>query len=149
MNARAQAGFTLVEAAVATAIVAIAAGGALYAFASFARYGSHVDGPHRAAAVRLANRTLRAAEDAWKYGSPGLSPAGTQTVADPYPASVTAKLSGVTPNTATLTVTVRYTPDPSRDDGVVRLSSVLESQAPPPGSTLTQPGLIPAPATTP
>lgn len=149
MNARAQAGFTLVEAAVATAIVAIAAGGALYAFAAFARNGAHVDGPHRAAAMRLANRTLRAAEDAWKYGSPGIAPAGTGIVTDPYPASITAKLSGVTPASATLAVTVRYTPDPSRDGGVVRLTAALESQAPPPGSTLTQPGLVPAPAITP
>jgi hypothetical protein len=44
-------------------------------------------------------------------------------------------------------VTVRYTPEPGRDDpGIVTLASQVDSKAPLPGSQLSRPGLIPQPS---
>lgn len=153
MKHAAQAGFSLVEALVAAGIVALACSAWLGACAAFARYAAHPISPVRAAAALLAEQTLRVAQDAWKYGSPGAAPSGTwrrsidvdTPGASPVPApvGVTATLSG-----GALEVTVRYTPDPLRpdDSGEVTMSGTLLPRAPLPGSALQAPGLIPAPS---
>jgi hypothetical protein len=147
----------LLEAIVALAIVAVAAGAWLSAGGAFARFSTHQASPVRAAAQLLAEQTLHVAQDAWKYGSLGSFPSGTwqTTVApnapDAAPASApvtvetTVASSGQTANIA---VTVQYTPDPKHpgDSGTVSLNGTLMVKAPAPGATLVRPALIPQPS---
>jgi hypothetical protein len=147
----------LLEAMLAVAIVAVATGAWLSASGAFARFSTHQVSPVRAAADLLAEQTLRVAQDAWKYGSPGTAPSGTWQTAVPLnapdaaptsaPVAVTASIvsSG---ETADITVTVQYTPDPARPDdpGTVSLNGTLAVKAPTPGTHLVQPALIPQPS---
>lgn len=147
----------LLEAVLAAAIVAFATGAWLSASSAFARFSTHQASPVRSAAQALAQQTLRVAQDAWKYGSPGTVPSGSwQTgvalnapgaaaAAAPVTVSASVASSG---QTADITVTVRYTPDPQHrgDSGVVSLNGSLSVKAPPPGARLLQPGLIPEPS---
>lgn len=145
MKLRFQSGVTLLEAAVCAGVVAIAAGTALFAVASFGRHIAQPGGSARMAALVAAQQTLRVAQDAWKYGPPGGAPSGSQTIA--LPATVTTAVdTGTSP--ARITVTVRYTPEPGRngDSGVVELTGELSAKAPLPGSHVERPGLIPLPA---
>lgn len=151
MKGRRQSGITLVETAVAAGIIAIALGGTLFALAQFGRYVRQQGGPARTAALVAAQQTLRVAQDAWKYGSPGSAPSGTQTIALPIneaavaPATITTTVAG-SATSAQITVTVRYTPEPGRNDsGVVTLSGQLAVKAPLPGSHIDRPGLVPLP----
>ena len=145
MSLRRQSGITLVETAVAAAIVAIALGGAVAAMAMFGKYVAQTDSPARRASLLLAQQTLRVAQNAWKYGSPGAAPSGTQIATLPN-ASVTTSIAG-SGTSAQITVTVRYTPDPAHaDSGVVSISGQLTAKAPLPGSELDRPGLVPLPA---
>jgi type II secretory pathway pseudopilin PulG len=133
----------ILEGAVAAAILAIAAGAALYALSSFGKYVAQQNSPQRKAALLLAQQTLRMAQNAWKYGSPGSAPAGTQTTGF---ASVSTSLSGGGA-TAQLSVTVRYTPAPEHDDsGTVTISGELSAKAPRPGTQIDHPGLVPLPS---
>lgn len=152
MNLRPQSGLTLVEVALAAGIVAIGVGGALFAIAAFGKYVAQQAGPARSAALISAQQTLRVAQDAWKYGSPGSAPAGTEATTLPLsaatsaPATITTALSR-NGSSAYVTVTVHYTPEPGRsgDSGVVRVSGEVSQKAPIPGAQLQEPGLIPAP----
>lgn len=145
MSLRVQSGVTLLEAAVCAGIVAIAAGTALFAVASFGRHLAQPGGAARMAALLAAQQTLRVAQDAWKYGSPGGAPSGSQIIA--LPATVTTAVDAST-SPARITVTVHYTPEPGRngDSGVVELTGELSAKAPLPGSRVQRPGLIPLPA---
>ncbi|HKU67105.1 MAG TPA: hypothetical protein VJP85_04940 [Candidatus Baltobacteraceae bacterium] len=153
MSSRFQSGVTLVETAVAAAIVAIALGTALWAVVAFARHVAQQGGPARTAALVVAQQTLRVAQDAWKYGSPGSAPSGSQSITLPRsaattaPATLTTTVSAST-SPALVTVTVRYTPEPGRagDPGVVSVSGELDAKAPLPGSQVNRPGLVPLPS---
>jgi prepilin-type N-terminal cleavage/methylation domain-containing protein len=153
-----QRGFTLIETMIATAVVAIAIGGLVLAMAGFGRFSTHQAGPVRSAAMQLAEQTLRVAQDAWKYGSPGNAPSGSWQTAVPLaipgsgattaPVTVTASIANMTAQSAQLTVTVQYTPDANHadDPGSVSLSGQTEVKAPVPGATVLEPALIPQPS---
>ncbi len=148
----AQSGITLVETVVAVAIVAVVVGGVLFAVGAFGKYVSQQGGPGERAALSDAQQTLRLAQNAWKYGSPGNAPSGSQSVIVPLstqtsaPATVTTTLSAGA-SSAQIQVTVRYTPQPGRrDPGIITLTSDVDVKAPLPGSQVNRPGLIPQPA---
>lgn len=142
-----QQGFSLIEAMVATAVVAVSVGAMLFALGAFAKFGAHQAGPNREAATLYAQQTLRIAQDVWKYGPQNGVPSGTTRITTPISATVTAALTGIDQDSATMTVTVAYTPDPNHGDpGIVSMNGVLEAQAPIPGSRLVRPGLIPLPS---
>jgi prepilin-type N-terminal cleavage/methylation domain-containing protein len=156
MKMQRQRGFTLLESAIAAAIICLAAGALLSAMAEFGRFSSHQAGPVRAAATLLAEQTLRVAENAWKYGSPGDAPVGTIETTVPVlgpngatsaPVSVQTQISSASPASAQIVVTVLYTPEPDRvrDSGDVTLSGDLQMQSPLPGSTIAPASLIPQP----
>lgn len=149
---RAQSGITLIETAVAAGILAVAVGGALFAIAQFGKFVRQQGGPARTAALIRAQQTLHIAQNAWKYGSPGTAPSGTQIIALAYnktatePATITTAIAGGG-TSAQITVTVRYTPEPGRNDpGVVTISGELTAKAPLPGSQINRPGLVPLPS---
>ena len=135
----------LLEALVAVAIAALAAGASLWALAGFGKHLAQPGGAARSAALALAQQTLRVAQDAWKYGSPGSAPAGTQAVA--LPGTITTAISSASAP-AQILVTVRYTPQPGRsgDTGVVSVSGAVDVKAPLPGSSVYRPGLVPLPS---
>lgn len=152
MKDRAQSGITLIETALAAAIIVVAVGGALFAIASFGKHLREQGGPEHVAALIAAQQTLRIAQDAWKYGSPGSAPAGSQSVSLPLnkataqPATITTT---IVPNgaSAQITVTVQYTPEPGRhDSGIVTVRGQLVAKAPLPGSQIDRPGLVPLPS---
>lgn len=157
MRAGSQSGFSLIEAIFAAAIVAVAAGAWLSAVNGVAHFATHQVSPLRNSATVLAEQTLRIAQDAWKYGSPGAAPAGTWQTnlplivpgapATSVPVSVNAAIV-TTGQRADLVVTVRYTPDAGAtgDDGVVALRGALSVKAPAPDSRIVRPGLIPQPS---
>ncbi len=157
----AQRGFTLVESAVAVAVVAIAAGAVLSAMGEFARFSSQQAGPVRSAATLLAEQTLRVAENAWKYGSPGGTPSGsTQTAvslllpngaATSAPVTLRTSVTSATTTSGQISVTVLYTPDPDRlqDTGNITLSANVQVKAPLPASTVAPAALIAQPANAP
>lgn len=147
----------LLEALFAVAVVAVAGGAWLSASGAFARFSTHQASPVRAAAQVLAEQTLRVAQDTWKYGSPGSAPSGSWSTAlavnaaNAAPTSVPAGVRtsiAASGQSANLTVTVTYTPDPQHPDdtGSVTLSGVLDVKAPAPGSTLVAPALVPQPS---
>lgn len=142
----------LIEAAVAAAIVAAVVGGAFFAINSFGKYIAQQGGPARRAALVAAQQTLRLAQNAWKYGSPGTAPSGSQTVTIPLSTQTSAPATiatTLTPggNSAQIQVTVRYTPEPGRNDsGVVTMTAQVDVKAPLPGSQVNRPGLIPQPS---
>lgn len=158
MNHRAQAGFTLLEAAISSAIVALVAGGSLFAISSFGRFTANQAGPVRKAALLLADQTLRVAQDAWKYGSPGNAPSGSTIAQVPVafpnatpssaPVTVSTTISSITATDAQITVQVRYTPDPGHpaDSGTISVSGAATVRAPVPGSQLISPNAIPEPS---
>lgn len=152
MRLEGESGLTLVETVVAAAIVAVAAGGALYAIASFGKFARQQGGPARMAALAVAQQTLRIAQNAWKYGSPGDAPSGVQTIALPLNRATTAPASVTTSvvsdgTSAQIAVTVRYTPEPGRSDsGLISVSGELSVKAPLPGSQVARPGLVPLPS---
>ncbi|HEY8296928.1 MAG TPA: prepilin-type N-terminal cleavage/methylation domain-containing protein [Candidatus Baltobacteraceae bacterium] len=164
---RSQRGFTLVEAAVSVALVAIAAGGALWALAAFGKYGTHQAGPHRTAALAFARSLVGVAQDAWKYGQPGISPSGSWQTALPLavpdappttmPVAITAAYrqlqtpdpAGIDPTlpSAEVTITLTYPPDPDHaDSGSVSQRATLHVRAPAPGTRIAPAGLVPEPA---
>lgn len=143
MSLRTQSGFTLLESVVAAALLAITLGGVFYALASFGRHVAWQIAPQRRAASVLARQTLHVAQDAWKYGSPGSAPSGTQD-------GVTTTIA---PNgdSATISVAVRYTPEPGgrSDGGIVTVSGEVEQRSPLPGSTIERPGTVALPSAAP
>lgn len=105
------------------------------------------------AALIIAQQELRIAQNAWKYGSPGIAPSGSETIALAVSASTTARATMSTTisgggTSAQLTVTVQYTPEPDRngDTGVVSVTGEVAEKAPLPGSQVNKPGLIPMPS---
>lgn len=145
MNSGPQSGFSLIEAVIAAAIAAVAAGAWLSAVNAFGRFAAHQASPARSAALLLAEQTLRVAQDAWKYGSPGNAPSGTWTAAGPF--TVQTVLAGGAVS-SDITVNVSYTPDPLRsaDTGSVTLHGTLSVKAPLPGTRIVRPALIPQPS---
>jgi hypothetical protein len=105
------------------------------------------------AAVATAQQSLRVAQNAWKYGSPGSAPSGSRQITLALnatanePATLTTSIGGST-SPAQITVTVRYTPEPGRagDSGIVSVSGEVDVKAPLPGSQVVRPGLIPLPS---
>jgi hypothetical protein len=158
MKRSGQSGITLIETAVSAAVLAIGIGGLLFAVNAFARFVTHQPGPARAAALRIADQTLRIAQDAWKYGAPGGTIAGTATVAVPLaipsasPASIPVQIETTEESSsssgAQITVTVSFTPDPGRpaEGSSVGTSGTVGIKAPAPGSHLDGPALIPQPS---
>lgn len=155
MGVRAQQGFTLIESVVAAAVAAVAICALFGAIGEFGRFASHQAGPVRSAATLLAERTLRVAQDAWKYGSPGSAPAGAALSTIPLnapngartaPVSVTTSVTGSV-GSAQISVTVLYTPDPDhpQDPGSVTVSGEARVKAPLPGSTVAPASLVPQP----
>jgi type II secretory pathway pseudopilin PulG len=152
---------TLIESVVAAAVLAIATIAFLCAIGEFGRFTSHQAGAVRSAATALAEQTLRVAQDAWKYGSPGSGPAGTFQTSVPLnvpggapasaPVSVTTNVGSGGAGSAQIDVTVLYTPDPDhmQDSGSVSLSGEAQVKAPLPGSTVAPAALIPQPANAP
>ncbi|HET6895981.1 MAG TPA: prepilin-type N-terminal cleavage/methylation domain-containing protein [Candidatus Baltobacteraceae bacterium] len=147
MRLRRQSGITLVETAVAVAIATVVVAGAFFAIATVAKHMAQQGGPARMRAMVIAQQTLRVAQNAWKYGSPGTAPAGTQSISS---GTVTTTITGST-SPAQITVTVQYTPEPGRsgDSGVVSVSGAVDEKAPLPGSQVDRPGLIPLPSSAP
>lgn len=148
-----QSGITLVETVIAAGIVAVAVGGVLLALTAVGKYVRRQGGPARMAALVSAQQTLRIAQNAWKYGSPGGAPAGSETIALPINAATTAPATITTAvassgTSAQITVTVQYTPEPGRsnDTGVVTVSGQVAVKAPLPGSHVDRPGLVPLPS---
>lgn len=148
-----QSGFSLLETLVAAALLAVATVGVLYTVAVLGKHVAQQGGPARMAALVVAQQTLRVAQDAWKYGSPGSAPSGSQSITLPMndaasaPAMLTTTVSG-SASLAQVTVTVQYTPEPGRtgDSGIVSVSGEVIQKAPLPGSQLSKPGLIPLPS---
>ena len=146
-----QRGFALLEAIAVLAITSLCAGALLLAVLASASIGL-APGRNRTAAALLAAQTLRGAENAWKYGSPGNAPAG------PVPASMLVPGSGAVPVTisseiasqsadgATISVTVSYPPERAGDSGAITVTGALRVKAPLPGSQIERPGFIPQPA---
>jgi type II secretory pathway pseudopilin PulG len=133
----------ILEAAVVATILAIAAVAALSAIATFGKYVARQDSQQRKAALLLAQQTLRIAQNAWKYGSPGTAPAGTQSTGA---ATISTAISG-SGASQQITVTVRYTPAPEHNDsGTVSISGALSVKAPLPGTRVDRPGLVPLPS---
>jgi len=147
-----QRGFVLLEAIAIVAIVSICAGALLLAISAAAKL-SAPPGRYRTAAALLAAQTLRAAENAWKYGSPGEAPSGSAPASMTVPGSsvpvavtISSAISSETADGAAIEVTVSYPPGQSGDSGTLILSGALRAKAPLPGSQLERPGLIPQPA---
>lgn len=138
-------------------IIAVCAGTLVLAISGFVKFGSHAVGRNRAAALLFAEQTVRVAENAWKYGTPGSAPSGSAQVALPVaipssipttiPATVTSTLSSAASTGATITVTVLYTPGPehSGDSGNVTLTGALTVKAPLPGAQVERPGFVAQP----
>lgn len=143
----------LIEAIVAAAIVTVVSAAVFWAVASFGKHVAQQGGPARTAALLVAEQTLRVAQDAWKYGSPGSAPSGSQSITLPLrsatsaPATITTAISASTSPTQ-ISVTVNYTPEPGRngDTGVVTVTGQVDVKAPLPGSQVNRPGLIPLPS---
>ena len=155
---RSQRAFSLIETLVAVALVTIAVAGSILSMGAFGRFSTHQAGPVRSAAMLLAEQTLRVAQDAWKYGSPGMAPSGTWQTAVPLhipgaspttaPVSVTTSISNAGAQGAHVKVDVQYTPDGQRssDSGLVSISAQAQVEAPVPGATLLDPSLVPQPS---
>jgi hypothetical protein len=126
----------------------VAAGTVFWALAAFGKHLAAQNGAARTSALHVAQQTLRIAQNAWKYGSPGNAPAGVQSISLPGTIATTVNASAIP---AQITVTVTYTPEPGRsgDSGVVSVSGVLEAKAPLPGSQVDRPGLVALPSSAP
>ncbi|HET9393048.1 MAG TPA: type II secretion system protein [Candidatus Rubrimentiphilum sp.] len=154
---KSQAGFALLEVLAVIGIFAVCAGTLILAISGFAKFGSHAVGRNHAAALVFAEQTLRVAENAWKYGTPGAAPSGSAQVAIPVavpssapttiPVTVTSTLSNASSTGATIAVTVLYTPDPEHpgDSGIVTLNGTLNVKAPLPGAQVQRPGFVAQP----
>jgi prepilin-type N-terminal cleavage/methylation domain-containing protein len=150
-----QRGFALLEALAVLAIVALGAGALLMAITAAAKLDGGGSRNRRAAAL-LAAQTLRVAENAWKYGTPGDAPAGSMTASMPVPGSsatvpvtISSEIASQTTQGAAITVTVSYPPGQDEADaGAVTVSAALRVKAPLPGAQVERPGLVPQPAGT-
>lgn len=147
MKARrtAEGGFSILEALVAVALLAICTGGVLAAAASIGRFAAAPAGPNRAAALAAAEETARIAQDAWKYGAPASPvPNGTWSTTS---RGVPLNIGASTTSAGDLVVTVAYPPDSSRgESGTVTLHTTLRAIAPRPREKVVRPGLVPAPS---
>ena len=154
---RAEQGFTLTETLVAAGICTAGILALCASVTAFAKFGAHAAGPLRTAATSVAEQTLRSAQDAWKYGSPGTAPSGDWNTSMPVelpgvgptsaPVGIAAQLGADQSGATILTVTVTYTPDPERpDSGSLTVSGPLTVKAPLPGSRVVRPGIVAAPA---
>jgi len=157
----AQRGFTLIESTVAVAIVSVAISSLIFVIGAFGRFSAHQSGPVHSAAIVLAQQTLRIAENAWKYGSPGNSPAGSiqttvpvltpNSAATTVPVTLRTNVTAAGSTSSQITVSVQYTPDPDhpQDSGILTLSGDVQVKAPLPASTLTPAALIAQPTNAP
>lgn len=128
-------GYALLEALAALGLAALCVTALALAARGAARVQTQTGGPNRRAALAFARQTLRVAQDAWKYGSPGAAPAGSATALIPFPARVSATVEPDGEDAATISVRVEYSPDPATNDsGVVTLEGAVHAMAPLPGS---------------
>lgn len=135
------------EALIAVGIVAVAAGALLAALSAGSRFATGYGAPERERALAIARMTLHDAAQAWKYGSPGNFPYGTATLPG---FSITVASVPEQSDGEDIRVTVRYTPDPQRNEsGSVEADESVRARAPLPGTLLTRPGLVPAPSASP
>lgn len=143
---------SVVEAAIASVIAAIALGGLLFASAAAARFGTHQTiAPAATASQRYAQDILRTAEDAWKYAAPG---APVPQLSGHWNASVPVAYPGAAPTSIPVTVdvteTLAATPAPNdvtRESAAVTVTvdygagtataqSAIHVKAPVPGSVV-------------
>lgn len=145
-SGNAERGFSILEALIAVALLAICTGGVLAAAASIGRYAAVPAGPNRVAALAAAEETARVAQDVWKYGVPApLVPNGSWSTTSP--GGVPLHIGASTTSAGDLVVTVTYSPDSSRgESGTVTLHTTLRAIAPRPREKVVRPGLIPAPS---
>lgn len=149
----AQRGFALLEAVAVVAIVSLFGGILIMAISAAVRMESRPE-RNRAAAEILAAQTLRVAEDAWKYGTPGDAPRGSATASlqvqgsnEIVPVAISSTISSESADGAAITITVSYPPEqPGGDSGAVTLTGALRVKAPLPGAQVERPGLIAQPA---
>jgi len=140
---------TLIEVAVAIAVIAIAAGAALSAFLAIGRH--RVERDRREALEACVRRELSTAVDIVKYSGGSIVPA---TVATALPMPAGSPLAAVVSLTAHRTggawqieVSAR-TSGGTADSGAsqrAELRASVAAQAPMPGSELPRDGLVPAP----
>lgn len=141
-----QRGQALIEAIVATAIVAILLGAALSAIAAAnAHFGPD---PARAAMDAALQRELRAARNLLKYEGATLEPAAIATSlplpsGSPLPATLSLQTAALPDGAVEVVVTVVAANGPA----TVRrsLSATFPPPVPVPGSTVVLPTLVPAP----
>lgn len=148
-----QRGFVLLEAIAVVAIVSLCAGALLMAILASAASGL-APGRNRTAAALVAAQTLRGAENAWKYGTPGDAPSGSASASMPVPGStavpvtISSTIASETADGAAIAITVSYPPEQPGDSGSITVTGALRVKAPLPGSRVERPGLIPQPAGT-
>jgi type II secretory pathway pseudopilin PulG len=136
-------GFALLEAIAVIGVAALCVAALALAASGATKFAGRASGPNRRAALAFARQTLRTAQDAWKYGAPGWVPAGSTSALIPFPARITASLAPGGAETAAISITVEYSPDPTQNDsGIVTLESSLRAAAPLPGTRIEQPGTI-------
>ena len=147
-----QLGFALLEAIAVVAIASLCTGVLFLAVSAAVRLETR-PGRYRAAAAMLAAQTLRVAEDAWKYGTPG-APSGSapafmhvQGSNQVVPVTISSAISSQTADGAAITITISYPPGQyGGDSGAVSIGGTLRVKAPLPGAQVERPALIPHPA---
>jgi hypothetical protein len=135
----------LLEATVATAIVATVSAATLGAVAN-AAHAAGGDPVHDALAS-AATREARVALDVLKYGGATIAPATVATAiplatGTPLPADVSIGIAAFTNGSATITVTATASGSSNESASV---TESLDSRAPLPGAQSIAPGLAPAP----
>ncbi|HET7814035.1 MAG TPA: hypothetical protein VFL13_06650 [Candidatus Baltobacteraceae bacterium] len=140
-------GFTLVEAAVAVGIAALAAVLLAPVVSVAARASSRANDPVHAALSTYASGLVRDAAQAWKYGAPANAVSQTYTAtisagaaASPLPVSVTETIAAVDAASSQVTVTV------TSGSVTASASAQVAASAPLPGSQIARPGLVPMPS---
>jgi type II secretory pathway pseudopilin PulG len=141
---------TLIEVAVATAIIAIAAGAALSAFLSTGRHRFERD--RREVLEACVRRELSTAVDIVKYNGGSIVPASVATTlpmpgGSPLPATVTLSIRRAG-GAMQIDVSAQASGATSDGDAAQRaeLRATVASQAPMPGSELLRSGRVPAPS---
>lgn len=148
-----QSGFTLIEAVITTAILAIVAGGTIAAFAGIAKVSA--PDPGREAAEREMRRIFTLAQAATKYADPqsvAISSTPWNTTAPsitgtPVPLQVSAAKVSLANGQYALAVTIAY----PRNGSTATLTKdiALVQKAPPPDARIVAPGAYDDPSATP
>jgi type II secretory pathway pseudopilin PulG len=140
---------TLIEVAVAIAVIAIAAGAALSAFLSIGRH--RIERDRREALEACVRRELSTAVDILKYSGGSIAPATVATALPMPEGSPLASVVSLTAHRAGGVWQIDVAAQPSggtRDGGAsqrAELRATVAAQAPMPGSELRHNGIVPAP----